>query len=189
MIDGIKVIDDFLECGRCVRNHALRASYGDYKGQDGATYIRVCSTEVPTLRDRIEKEMGGPIDLLGMGYRLNYRGEMPNQTIHSDSGWKTHALILYLSEGQSGTAFWKHNATGAVRLDPIDSELPSLLAGDWDTESKWTLRHFVPMRFNRAIILECPLFHSRYPFEGFGSTPEDGRLIAVAFFSRLKPSP
>ena len=38
-------------------------------------------------------------------------------------------------------------------------------------------------RMGRAVIYESELFHSRYPFAAFGSGPEDGRLVAVAFFS------
>lgn len=39
------------------------------------------------------------------------------------------------------------------------------------------------MQLGRLVIYESALFHSRWPFEAFGTDPESGRLIAVAFFT------
>jgi hypothetical protein len=47
----------------------------------------------------------------------------------------------------------------------------------------WKLVDLIPLKFNRAAIYEGALFHSRFPLRAFGSTPEDGRLIGIAFFS------
>ena len=33
------------------------------------------------------------------------------------------------------------------------------------------------------VIYDGSLFHSRWPFEAFGTGPQDGRLILVAFFT------
>lgn len=54
---------------------------------------------------------------------------------------------------------------------------------DWNDEAAWEQAALVPIRFNRAVVYESALFHSRYPFAAFGTGPEDGRLIAVAFFT------
>jgi hypothetical protein len=54
---------------------------------------------------------------------------------------------------------------------------------DWNDEKAWSIRKFVEMRYNRALIYESALFHSRYPFKAFGTSPKDGRLIVVAFFT------
>jgi len=121
--------------------------------------------------------------MLGQAYRLNYQGERPNQSIHSDMGWGTHALVLYLCEGPGGTAFWQHNETEAVSINPGDVELYEKIKDDWEDASKWTMRACAELKFNRAVIYTSDLFHSRYPFEAFGEHPGDGRLIAVAFFT------
>lgn len=47
---------------------------------------------------------------------------------------------------------------------------------------KWDLLTFVEGKYNRAVIFDAPLFHSRYPVEGIGTTPEDGRLIWASHF-------
>lgn len=174
------VIDDFLPLS--VREEALRAPFIDWQGFDGEVYRRICITEVPGLRKRLEQEVG-PVQMLGMGYRLNFGGEVPNHAIHSDMGWGTHALVLYLSEGEGGTAFWRHKATAAERIEQGDDALFEAVRHDWDDASKWDQVALCPMKLNRAVIYESALFHSRWPFEAFGSGPDDGRLIAVAFFT------
>lgn len=178
----ILVIDNFLPNVHRVRSEALEASFVDWPGPDGEVYQRVCLTEVPGLYECIEEAVG-PFDMLGMGYRLNFGGELPNAAVHSDLGWGTHALVLYLSEGAGGTAFWCHRRTGATRIDQGDRSLFESVCGDWNDESAWDRVRLVDMQLNRAVIYESALFHSRYPFAAFGSGPEDGRLIAVAFFT------
>lgn len=175
----ILVVDDFLLDPREVRQHALSQTFYDWEGPDGQTYKRVVQCEVPGLREAIEEQMG-PVDFLGMGYRLNFNEELPNQSIHSDLGWGTHAAVVYLSESPGGTAFWRHLATGSTEYHPDDYEeiFPSC-----DKEEDWEMRVMVASRPNRALIYESALFHSRYPFAASGEDAETGRLIAVAFFT------
>lgn len=178
----INIIDNFLPDASAVRDHALVSPYIDWTGPDGEIYRRVCLTEVPGLREHIEAVIG-PVDMHGMGYRLNFGGELPNAAIHSDLGWGSHALVLHLSEGDGGTAFWRHKRTSAERINPGDADLFEQVRSDWNDEGAWEQTHLIGMCFNRALIYESALFHSRYPFAAFGSCPDDGRLIAVAFFT------
>jgi hypothetical protein len=174
----MRIFEDFLD----VREHALKAEYVDWPGYDGQVYKRVALTPVPGLHEAIER-VCGPVDMLGMGYRLNYANELPNQAVHSDLGWGTHALVLYLCDGPGGTAFWRHKATGAERIDVGDTALMQAIGSDWDDESKWDMTGLCPLKRNRAVIYESALFHSRHPFAAFGDCPESGRLVAVAFFT------
>lgn len=147
----MQIVDNFLPDAAAIRAHALASEFVDWPGYDGEVYRRVCLTEVPGLRDRIEQVMG-PVEMLGMGYRLNFGGELPNAAIHSDLGWGTHALVLYLSEGDGGTAFWRHKATGASRIDPGDTELFEIVRHDWNDAEKWERYGLAEMRMGRAII-------------------------------------
>jgi hypothetical protein len=183
MSENVLVFDEFLPDALAVREAALRAPFVDWPGPDGEVYKRVCLTEVPGLRDALERAVG-PVEMLGMGYRLNFARELPNHAVHSDLGWGTHALVLYLCEGEGGTAFWRHRATGAHRIDAGDADLLEQVRDDWNDVSAWEQRELVTLKFNRALIYPSPLFHSRWPFEAFGDGADDGRLIAVAFFSR-----
>lgn len=179
------VIDDFYPYPMQLRNFALSRQYEDWLGPDGEVYKRICRCEVPAMRELLTGLLG-PMEIHGMAFRLNFGGEPPNAAIHSDVGWGTHALVHYLSEGPSGTAFWKHKATQTDRIDPGDTYLFEQINRDWNDVSKWEQKRLVEMRFNRALIYESALFHSRWPFEAFGSYPEDGRLIVVAFFTPRK---
>lgn len=180
------VYDDFLPNAEEVRAQALAAPFGDFEGHDGEVYQRVWVGPVPGLLEAIEAKVGS-VQMLGMGYRLNYQGEMPNAAIHSDLGWGTHAAVVFLTDGDSGTAFWEHRVTGARRIDGGDYGLYEKVQNDWNDESKWTAVEKVPMAFNRGLIYESAIFHSRHPFEAFGTTPETGRLVAIAFFNVLEP--
>lgn len=187
VVNNPLVFDKFLtdESARHIRNAAINANYTDWHGPDGQLYKRICMIYSPDIRQAIE-DVCGPVNMLGMGFRLNYHEEMPNAAIHSDLGWGTHALVYYLNDTEDdlgGTAFWKHKTTGAKVIDLGDQELLDKVAISWDNEDDWEMTTYVPMKFNRATIYESRLFHSRYPFDAFGSTPEDGRLIAVAFFT------
>jgi hypothetical protein len=179
------IVDNCLTNPLRVRKQALKAEYIDWLGYDGEVYKRICLTDVPGFREAIEAQVG-EIDLLGMGYRLNYGGEMPNAAIHSDLGWGTHAAVLYLSHGEGGTAFWKHKASGATRIESGDVELFDAVKHDWNDESKWEQVGIAPIKFNRCAIYESAEFHSRYPFAAFGESLETGRLVAVAFFNLVK---
>jgi hypothetical protein len=176
------IIDDFLADAPTVRAAGLAAPYIDWPGHDGQVYKRVALVDVPGLREGIERAMG-PVEMLGMGYRLNYGGELPNAAIHSDMGWGTHAAVLYLCEGDGGTAFWRHKATGAERIEQGDFELFEQIRNDWDDAERWEQTGLAEMRMGRCVIYESALFHSRWPFAAFGTDPESGRLVAVAFFT------
>lgn len=176
------VIDDFHPCPEALREHALFQEYEDWLGHDGQVYKRICRTEIPGIRQLIEGLLG-PVDMLGMAYRLNYNEEEPNAAIHSDIGWGTHALVHYLSDGPSGTAFWKHRETETTSISSGQEWLLDKINKDWNDEDKWEIEKYVNMKFNRALIYESKLYHSRYPFKAFGNSPETGRLIVVAFFT------
>jgi len=176
------VIEDFHPFPVELRELALRSEFIDWMGPDGQVYKRVCIGEIPGIRKMLE-DLFGTIEMLGMGFRLNFNEEEPNAAIHSDMGWGTHALVLYLSEGPGGTAFWTHKKTGAHRIDAGDFYLFEQVNRDWNDADAWTQNQLVSMKFNRALIYESALFHSRWPFKAFGNSPETGRLIVTAFFT------
>lgn len=178
----IKVVSEFLPNFDEVRQMGIDAEYVDwYSEKDGNTYKRVSIQEIPGVKEGIEK-IYGPVEMLGMAFRLNYDGELPNAAIHTDFGWGTHAMVLYLNDGESGTMFWEHAATKTQSIsiyDPILKEVEK----DWNDQSKWDHLEFVKMVKNRAVFYPSDRYHSRYPFAAFGNNPENGRLIVVAFFT------
>lgn len=184
-IPGVVVIEDFLPDFDRVRKHAQLSHFYDWEAQDGQVYKRISLLHIPGMLQSLEDNLG-PVKIAAMGYRLNYVGEAPNQSIHADLGFATHACVVYLNEGDSGTAFWQHKETGAVDIWYGQQDLYEKIKEDFESPDAWEQRLVVPTKANRAVIYKGNLFHSRFPFEAFGSTPEDGRLVAIAFFAFLE---
>lgn len=180
------VVDDFLspEDFAAVRSRGISAAYEDWESPlDGEIYKRVSIQKIDEIETALSAYLARDILMVGSGFRLNYEGELPNRKIHTDVGHGDLACVLYLNEHEkSGTAIFEHKETGRNCLFPGELRLDRKLRDDYDDESKWDIKALVPAKMNRAVIYSSYLFHSRYPFEGHGSTPEDGRLIAVAFF-------
>ena len=184
-ISGVVVIDDFFPNFERVRNHAILSEFYDWQAPDGEIYKRISMLHVPDMLDTLTNNVGG-VQIQLSGYRLNYEGEPPNQSIHADLGVSSHVIVVYLNDGESGTAFWEHTETKATEINFGDVELFEQIKDDFEKSEAWTQILVVPAKKNRAVIYRSNLFHSRYPFEAFGSTPEDGRLIATAFFGFLE---
>ena len=94
----VMVLDDFLPDFQRTRTHAITSEFYDWLAPDGEVYRRVSLTRVPGLAQALVEAVGN-IEIHGAGYRLNYAGEVPNQSIHSDVGWGTHACVVYLNGG------------------------------------------------------------------------------------------
>ncbi|MGI0034284.1 MAG: DUF6445 family protein [Nitrososphaera sp.] len=121
--------------------------------------------------------------MVGSAFRLNYGGELPNNWVHADRGYGSLAAVLYLSLPEhctGGTAFWRHRS-GIDRL-PAEAGDEHQAVRDFVRISRWRQTQVVPMAFNRLILYPTQLFHSRWPFQAFGTGPQDGRLIAVGFY-------
>jgi hypothetical protein len=186
--------DDFIPNAYEIREQVIQREFKTEKGPDGANYSNVQLVEVPELIDRISLVLGGKIIPRLSGFRLNLAGELPHSWVHSDeicAGW---ASVLYLnppSQCQGGTAFWKHRGLNidhsptpeAITSNGFDVEwFQQMLSREWKELDYWEQAGFVTMKFNRFITYPTSMFHSRYPFEGFGTSPADGRLVWVCFY-------
>ena len=109
-----------------------------------------------------------------------------------------YASVLYLNspdQCQGGTAFWRHRHLGIDGLPnredlakhSVDSDdFYKQIEHDWKVKELWEQTDFVPMKWNRFITYPTSFFHSRFPFEAFGSGPKDGRLIWICFYDIVK---
>lgn len=165
----IETYDDVLFDPNSVRKMVLDhiGDFNEVKAFDGEAYKRVFPYHLKEV-DAFLENFYGPIAMLGSGFRLNFGNELPNNAIHVDEGWGTHALVLYLSiapidvllEG-TGTAFWEDG-------EGINPKFPDRVVDEM---------------FNRAVVYNSNIPHSRWPFEAYGDNPGNGRLIYVAFFN------
>ena len=116
--------------------------------------------------------------------------------IHSDRESGNHTCVAYLTkhEEESGTAFFQHKRTGLVAMPSFaelhESGLMDELREDMVSRDpdKWVQLDYVRGVKNRALIFDAPLFHSRFPLDGIGSSFETGRLVWVSHFYKVNPA-
>jgi hypothetical protein len=113
--------------------------------------------------------------------------------IHSDRESGAYTCIVYCSEHEeeSGTAFYRHIPTGLTAM-PSFAEMKAdgsfeQIKADMVSRNpeNWEQIDYVEGKYNRAVIFEAPLFHSRFPLNGIGTTEMDGRLIWASHFYKL----
>ena len=169
-----------------VRSFGVAAEFEDRLMKDGQTYKRVAPGHFPELEQALQQHFDKPLKFEAQGWRLNYAGELPNRAIHSDGGWGEYAAVVCMDpnvpEG-NGTMLWRHKASGLESVTPEDLAGYFAMMSDWDDVSKFEQVHFNQARFNEAFVYHSSLLHSRWPFEAYGDSPQNGRLTIVAFFS------
>jgi hypothetical protein len=189
----IKQFDDFAPDALAVRSAVIAGGFTSEQGPDGAIYTGISQYQVPEWFDRISHFLGQTITPKLSAFRINYAGEVPHSWVHSDDICAKYASVLYLNPAEQcsgGTAFWAHEKFGNRLF--TDAELEAMgmdwtkyhqtMTAEWKELKPWKQEAFVPMQFNRFITYPTCFFHSRFPFEGFGTRAEDGRLIWICFY-------
>lgn len=140
----------------------------------------------------LTRAVGGVVVPNSMFFRVTNVG-MERAYIHSDRESGNHTCIAYLSEHdeESGTAFFMHKRTGLKEM-PSFAQMEAIgiaeeLRADMVSRDpdKWVQTDYVRGAYNRALVFAAPLFHSRFPLEGIGTTHETGRLIWATHFFKL----
>lgn len=191
------VVDDFCEDLDSVRASALAAGISTWlpnKGEVGSSIYEgmgFWGNHASMLRSLV----GATSKLVlpnSMFFRVTNEG-MEKAYIHSDRESGAHTCVVYLSDHEelSGTAFFKHKRTGLTSM-PSFAEMYEMgileeLKQDMVSrdESKWEQVGFVEAKYNRALIFDAPLFHSRFPLEGISTNTEAGRMVWVSHFYHL----
>ena len=141
------------------------------------------------------RAVSNPVVPNTMYFRVTNKG-MERAYIHSDRESGNHTCVAYLTEHEedSGTAFFMHKRTG-LREMPSFAEMQTLGIFDELKEDmvsrdpdKWIQTDYVKGAYNRALIFNAPLFHSRFPLEGIGETAETGRIVWASHFYKLSNS-
>lgn len=185
-------VDNFLPDPEQFRASALAESFRNVKF-GAEVYKRVQIRDFNEHNELLSAVMKRPVEQEYTLTRLNYSGEFPNHAIHSDNACGEWAAVLYLNPTEQcsgGTAFWRHKATGLSRFSETEirrtgkspARLLAQLTPDWNRPEAWEQTGMAEMKFNRLIVYSGRDFHSRWPLEAFGTTPQDGRLIWCSFF-------
>ncbi|MEP3049953.1 MAG: DUF6445 family protein [Erythrobacter sp.] len=192
------VIDDFLESPDEMRNQAIGLEYhdqpGPYIGRNSKQHA-----QLPGLDQYVSSLVGEnlkPIEPRQSHgkFRITLAEHDGVPAIHNDpSQWSG---ILYLTKPehcQGGTEFFRHKETN-LESSPINDQvaqdwgfssqsevIDSTLGKDAKNHDAWEKTMEIPMRYNRLLLLRPWLFHTSGP--GFGTSPENGRLIYTMFFT------
>jgi hypothetical protein len=194
------VVDSFTPYPDAVRASALAAGFGTWrpnKGEVGSSIYEGMGFwgDHAMMVAPLMQHMGIPIVPNSMFFRVT-NADTEAAYIHSDREMGDFTCVAYLSDHgdeETGTAFYRHRRTGMSRMPSFeemrsDPENFARLKEEMvrGSEEDWERIGFVAGRFNRGVIFEAPLFHSRVPRHGFASTPEEGRLVWAAHFMILR---
>lgn len=191
------VIDNFCPDAEQVRQSAQAAGFGTWAPSKGAVGssryegMGFWGDHAYMLRPLI-RAVGCVVVPNSMFFRTTNVG-MEKAYIHSDREAGAHTCIAYLSEHEevSGTAFYRHRPTGLIEMPSFDEMAELGILDDLKADmvsrdpDKWEQLDFVRGAFNRALIFNAPLFHSRFPLEGIGDTFDDGRLVWASHFYKV----
>ncbi|MDP4604703.1 MAG: DUF6445 family protein, partial [Erythrobacter sp.] len=133
--------------------------------------------------------------------RLSRKGDKGKSGVHIDPAH--YSGILYLSRPEDcarpdagGTDFFRHRRTGleAVPQDPariaasgyddVNALIADVVNRDTLLPAKWERTLRVPARFNRLLLFSPWQFHNAAP--GFGTSPDNARLVMLLFFGAAK---
>jgi N-acetylglutamate synthase-like GNAT family acetyltransferase len=171
--------DDVLRDPLAYRQQALALSFGDVAaGNDVFHGIAVCTD--PAIPSFVAAKVT-PSALPQLSFfRQSPEGQREPNYIHSDQTMGDLTGIFYLTPRPpdgDGTSFWRHRESGATSGPFNAAEAQDL--GRWE---RW---EHVTARFNRLLIFQSDLFHSRGLIENYGRG-KDARLIQVVFWTRPK---
>jgi len=182
------VIDDFLPEFDELQKYAMTAKFTDVVNSfDGVTYPLICTDLPDHLRKHVLREIAkhfpgfeSPV----MFMRRSPAGVPCPHQAHSDASMGTHSLMLYLNSAdhcRGGTSFLSHRISG-IAYAPADPLFIGVVVDDQNRPEAWDVRGMAEMKPNRAVIFDAAMMHRAEPVGGFGSTPEDARVVLTCFF-------
>lgn len=206
MLPSLIIIDDFLKDPWAARRAALALDYdparqhGNFPGQNSTAPLDTAAVDVAVSR-HLGIRLGAAPGTQHGHCRLTRKGDKGKSGVHIDPA--SYSGILYLSRPEDcarpdagGTDFFRHKRTGlesvpqdpariaASGYDDINALVEDVVNKDTLMPAKWERTMRVPARFNRLLLFSPWQFHNAAP--GFGTTPEDARLVMLLFFGPAK---
>lgn len=177
---NMEILDNYLppELFAKLREHCDGLSYeGVTNPVDGVFYPGI-SLEIP---DYVKPYFGHP---KFMFMRLSLAGVPVPHQAHTDTVMGQLSLMFYLNRqehARGGTSLVRHLETGMI-TDPQTVEEEQIWKRDTNIPRAWEIYEISKMQPNRAVVFPANLMHRAEPLGGFGSTPQDGRLVLTAFY-------
>lgn len=183
-----KVIDNVLpeDIFQVFKRKCRNAVYKDIPAGMGDT-LRLAKPD-PLIVDFILKEISKSLCMklrvIISFARLNHNNVNNTFRVHSDTlieGEKPDiaAVFYFDTVVNTGTALFKHPEYGLINGNPSQS----LIFKDnelWEPYLKYE------SKANSAFIYNADLYHGRYPWEAYGTSQKDGRIVLVMFLKEVK---
>lgn len=203
MLPSLLIVDDFLKDPWAARRAALALDYdparqhGNFPGRNSSAPLDTSAIDAAVSR-LLGVRLGPAPGTQHGACRLTSKGAKGKSGVHIDPA--AYSGILYLSAPEDcarpdagGTDFFRHRRTGleAVPQDPariaasgyadINALVEDVVNKDTAFPAKWERTLRIPARFNRLLLFSPWQFHNAAP--GFGTTPENSRLVMLLFFA------
>lgn len=187
------VVDDFFENPFELRNWALAKGFRDeISPADGVDYRGVCK-DPPWIftheaEIRLSYLMRSPARIELAFLRLAMKDVNPTKTlVHLDPLYAQYLATVYLNPpGEfpfwSGTHIFRHAAT-QLETTPTTKDEAETWERDCNNLGAWQITGIAVQEWNRVVILPTNHFHAAMPIGGFGTVPQAGRMVFVAFFN------
>lgn len=153
---------------------------------DGVTYPGICDLNEfnYTMSMVLGQQLNESVEVITTFARLTSAAQKkaPNE-IHPDTVMSQYAMLQYLSPewpDGAGTSFWEHKTEGRLMTEQIDEYR---VRQDSCFREAWTEYFRVQGKEGRILFYDSRLFHCAEPVGGFGSGPEDGRIVLTSFFN------
>ena len=191
------IVDDFYPDPHKIREVALGFDYpeqdGNYPGRNSRQRLHIDGLD-EAVSDILGQPVTGDMTQAHAQFRITLAEDRAKYHVHVDTGvhWSGVAYLSLPEHCKGGTDLFRHIGTGTDRAPMNDDELAifgaetpqeainRVMTADANDLSKWEKVMTLPMRFNRLVLFRPWLWHAAS--SGFGTTPEDGRLIQGLFF-------
>ena len=166
-----------------LRKHAINASYNKMWLDEETCmhYAWPLKLVNDTINEKIETKTGMKFRDIASFLRLNTSLIDNEFRVHNDAAIQgvkpTHAAVFYLEDSfVSGTALFSHPEHGK------SSDEVKIFTKD---DGLWKPYFNYYARENSLLLYDANLFHGRFPWQAFGKTKYDGRIVLVKFLKEL----
>lgn len=181
------VLDDFFPDLADARAYALEHDFTQEPEYDGHKYKGFAPVKdaafVQYVADLLKEYLNlAAVRVHMAAFTCAMQGFKTQQWIHCDNSCAHYAVVIHLHDlPDRGTAFWRHPDYGdALKTSLTEHEIKCLQERGRTAEG-WARTDYIDSKLNRLLFYPTSLFHSRWPEEGVGETPEQARLTMVLF--------
>lgn len=170
--------DDIFEIFKKRSRNAIFKDIPAGKG-DTLRLAKPDSNIVNLIKQRIEAELKLDLSLIISFVRLNHNFVNNTFRVHSDTvieGQKPDvaAVFYFDTVKDTGTALFEHPTYGRLNKDYSESAI-------FKDNELWHPYMRYESEANSAFVYNADLYHGRYPWEAYGDSQKNGRIVIVMF--------